>query len=756
MDNTVILFNAIMRTYRNAMVHFIREKLESKFGDDADRQLQSAFKEDEWQRLRENAAKSRSEESGKIVQELRDEFELLGVERFFNLFEKHFMVFCPRYADVPKKERNSAKKMLCDKLRHIKAVRDPVSHPITDDIDYNDAFQTLACAKQILDFCELPEAARSILNTQSALLGGVSSTEEKIVTVLPPQEEVVVNFIGRHKELEFLQDWLEKRPLKRSGLSGEGGKGKSAIAYAFARSIATRTDHEFEAVIWMSAKVRRFIDGQTVRVDRPDFHDRKSAAIKILDCFGEPFDENDHAANEEAALQFLNDFPTLLIVDDIDTVEQDGEDAIEFLIMTVPERTRSRVLFTSRRAMFGLKSCTNQVSGLTEDDGNRFIRDRCTLMGIPMKDVIGHEAAILDVTDSSPLFMEDLLRLSQAGLQIQEAIGLWKEKRGREAREYAIRREYELLSPDSQQVLLALASAGSFSVAELSRGLNWPLTQTTRALEDLQKMFLMPKRSTSQDGKLTLNRNTQMLVLDVFDSSDAMRRTKRVMDAASGTLVTKRSEDTKVGTALRRFGLLCQQFKFEEAERMCADLIATLPGRHELHSAIAYAQMKQSKDVDARSNFQRSHDLGTLKTDTYWHWCDLEASQKEWNESARVAELGLKRFPNDAGMLFKFGYAKHRLAREFFDDGLPDAGNSQLKEAIPMLENAFRRAIEQSDHRRILPGTLRALILSAECQEDIHAMVTHFAHADRYCPDDHRLKTERERLGKRYAVLGEK
>lgn len=756
MDNTVILFNAIMRTYRNAMVQFIRAKLTKRYGDDAENQMRSAFKEDEWQRLRENAAKSRSEETGKIVQDLKDEFELLGVERFFNLFEQHFVVFCPRYEGVPRKERNSAKQMLCDRLRHIKAVRDPVSHPITDDIDYNDALQTLACAKQILDFCELPEAARSVLNAQSALLGGVSSCEEKIVTVLPPQEEVVVNFIGRHKELELLQEWLGNRPLKRSGLSGEGGKGKSAIAYAFARSIATRTDHDFEAVIWMSAKVRRFIDGQTVRVDRPDFHDRESAAKKILDCFGEPFDDDDHSANEAAALQFLNEFPTLLIVDDIDTVEQQGEDAIEFLIMTVPERTKSRVLFTSRRAMFGLKSCTNQVSGLTEDDGSRFIRDRCTLMGIPLDDVLGHEAAILDVTDSSPLFIEDLLRLSQAGLQIQEAIGLWKEKRGKEAREYAIRREYDMLTPDSQQVLLALAAAGSFTVAELSKGLNWTLHQTTRALEDLQKMFLMPKRSTAQDGKLTLNRNIQMLVLDVFDGSDAMRRTKRLMDAASGTLVTKRAEDTKVGSSLRRFGLLCQQFKFEEAEAMCGDLIRTLPGRHELHSAIAYAQMKQNKDADARDNFQRSHELGTQKTDTYWHWCDLEASRKEWNESARIAQLGLERFPNDAGMLFKSGYAKHRLARELYDDGVVEEGIERLNEATAVLENAFRRAIEQSAQRGIIPGTLRALILSAECREDIHAMVTHFAHADQYCPNDHRLKTERERLGRRYAVLGER
>src|SRR6056297_3595916 len=121
MDNTVILFNAIMRTYRNAMVQFIRAKLSEEFDSDAEKEMKSAFKDEEWQRLRENAAKSRSEESGKIVQDLKDEFELLGVERFFNLFEKHFVVLCPRYAGVPRKERNSAKQMLCEKLRHIKA-----------------------------------------------------------------------------------------------------------------------------------------------------------------------------------------------------------------------------------------------------------------------------------------------------------------------------------------------------------------------------------------------------------------------------------------------------------------------------------------------------------------------------------------------------------------------------------------------------------------------------------------------------------
>ena len=350
-------------------------------------------------------------------------------------------------------------------MKQIKNMRDPVSHPITEDITYDDSANVLYCARKILDFCGLAEASSQILRLQRTLLGGFSNESDKTLTVLPPADEVVMEFVGRHRELAALSDWLSKGVSRRWALSGEGGKGKSAIAFAFGRSVASRDDHGLDAVLWMSAKRRRFVEGSAVLVDRPDFHDKASAIRAILSLFGAPGD-----AGDEIALNLLSDFPSLLIVDDIDTVEGEGEDAVQFLVMTVPERTKSKVLITLRRAMFGMSNLTTQVSGLSQQDGEDFIKSRCDLMGITAGPVLAVKEKLLDVTDSSPLFVEDLLRLSQSGFTIDKAIGLWAGKRGMEARKYAIQREYDQLDEDAKHVLLALSLQGPCGTEVLCRG----------------------------------------------------------------------------------------------------------------------------------------------------------------------------------------------------------------------------------------------------------------------------------------------
>jgi len=295
-----------------------------------------------------------------------------------------------------------------------------------------------------------------------------------------------MDFVGRHDELGALTEWLQTGATNRWALSGEGGKGKSAIAYVFARNVASSNDHGLDAVLWMSAKRRRFVEGKTILVDRPDFNDKDSAATAIITSFGE-LPANDNSENERRALELLTAFPTLLVVDDLDTLEADGEDAIQFLVMTVPERTRSRVLLTSRRAVFGMANLTTQITGLSPRDSDAFIKSRCDLMGMPAESILSLKDAILRVTDATPLFVEDLLRLIQSGLDVERAIGLWAEKRGAEARKYAMQREYDQLTDDAKDVLLALSLQGPCRGEDLCRGLNWTEERLLDGLQQLRK-----------------------------------------------------------------------------------------------------------------------------------------------------------------------------------------------------------------------------------------------------------------------------
>ena len=697
----------------------------------------------QWEEIKSAAEQRRSGGTGELSTSIRDEYELIGVEHFYNIFQAHFDLLCPVHAKKPKGEKNQACQVLLAWIKQIKNVRDPISHPTTDDISYDDSWNVLYNARKILDFCSLPEASSQILRLQKTLLGGFSYDRESILSDLPPPDEVVIDFVGRHSELATLNEWLSKHLSRRWALSGEGGKGKSAIAYAFAKSISCRDDHGLDGVFWMSAKRRRFVEGSTVLIDRPDFYNKETAIFAILRFFG----VEREGADEDTVFSLLTDFPSLLIVDDIDTVETEGEDAIQFLVMTVPERTKSIVLVTSRRAIFGMGNLTTQVTGLTPPDAEEFIKSRCDFMGIPSSHILDFKTKLLEVTDSSPLFLEDLLRLSQTGFSIERAIGLWASKRGIEARKYAIQREYDRLDDDAKQILLALSIHSPCDSDILCRGLDWSEERLLDALQQLQKMFLMPTNNPNGGKKgFTLGQNTQLLVQEVFSGTEAYRRMERSIKAATGDLRTLRSEDQRVSALLKQARYLAQS-KLEEAEKIVEDATERYPARSDLYATLAWIQRKSGNFASARMNFKRSHDLGACNADAYWHWSAMESRLDEWNASMKAAELGIAKYPEDQGLLFRLGSALQRQGKELMSEDDSDAGLKSLKRARAYLDRALNHENPDGRNRSLQPQIFRAMALTIESMEDWSALPDLFERWKSECPEDYTQETERQRLG---------
>jgi len=756
MDNTTIIYNSIQRIYRAALVHLIRSTFETS-NERGIKKIQELFGKKDfsgktyWETIKSAAEERRSGGTGELSTPIKDEYEIIGVEHFSNIFEKYFDLLCPIHASKPKKEKSQARETLLRWMKQIKNIRDPVSHPTTDDISYEDSFNALYCARKVLDFCQLPEASSQILRLQRNLVGGFFLNEERIASELPPPDEVVMEFVGRHHELAILNDWVNTRSSRRWALSGEGGKGKSAIAYAFAKSIANREDHDLQGVFWISAKRRRFVEGSTVLVDRPDFHNKETSISAILGFFGIAPED----AREEDLFDLLTNSPSLLIVDDIDTVETEGEDAIQFLLMTIPERTNSLVLVTSRRAIFGMANVTTQVTGLSPQDAEDFIKSRCHLMGIFPGSVLEYKEKLLEVTDASPLFLEDLLRLSQAGFSIEKAIGLWANKRGNEAREYAIRREYDQLSDDAKQILLALSVYGPCDSDLLCQGLDWDEERLLDTLQQLRKMFLMPgQQLVGGKQEFILGKNTQILVKDVFSSTQAYRRVERLMKAAAGRLQTTNSEDQKVSRILKRARtLVFQNHDLEQAEQLIEDTKNQYPGRSDLYAILAWIQRKNQDYASARMNFRRAHDLGTCNADAYWHWSEMEALNNEWNSSADAALLGIEKYPEDKGLLFRIGYALQRQGKELCKDNDLENGLKSLRKAGKYLERALDHDNLDRRNYTLKSKIFRSIALNIEALEIFSDLPTLFSRWEKECPDDYYMDSERERLSQKCPEL---
>ncbi len=757
MDNSTICYNAIQRHYRNALVELIRKRLIQEYGSSATSELKQLFtKKDSqtgttlWDKIRRAATERRSGGTGEVDVPIQDDFDLLGVEYFYNVFEKFFDIICFKHAEITNREKNQAKTTLLNWMRTIKNFRDPLSHPTTADFGFEDSANVLYCARKVLDFCELAEPASQILMLERRLLGGIHLVEDQIYTYLPPEDEVVVirDFVGRQHELNKLNDWFENPHAIRWALSGEGGKGKSAIAYFFARSLASRADTGLDAILWISGKRRRFIEGQTIDVNRPNFYDLSTAIQSIIEAYGFASEiSGELQSDKKLCIQLLTDNPALLIVDDIDTLENEAEEAIPFLLMDVPNITQSRILVTSRRALFGMRGSTTQITGLSSKDGEAFLRSRCDLMGIPKNSVLRLKDKVLEATDSSPLFIEDLLRLTQAGLDIERAIGLWSERRGEKARRYAMEREYERLDIDAKHLLLALSLQDFCSVDYLTKGLDWDLSRITNALEQLKLMFLVPSKGQVEDFKqLALNQNTKRLVLDVFEGTDSYRRIQRQMQAAMGQLTTKRQEDRLVSQTLRKARLLANQCRPDEAGQLLRSFLDDYPGRADIHANLGWIYKKQGHLTDAREEFRRAYQLQCRERDTFWHWSDLEAAEEEWATSEEIADLGLKIFPGDQGLLFRKGYALHRRAKEEYRQGMQDKAKKLCESAISYLDKSLKSGIGEGKNKNILAQTYRALVLSAEILQDGRKIKKYLGEWKYNCPSDENYISEYERL----------
>ena len=228
------------------------------------------------------------------------------------------------------------------------------------------------------------------------------------------------------------------------------------------------------------------------------------------------------------------------------------------------------------------------------------------------------------------------------------------------------------------------------------------------------------------------------------------------MQAAAGELVTKRGEDSRVGSTLRRVRLLSKQRRFAEAESEIKVQISEFPGRCELHAALGYVYKKRTRTVEAVEQFKWAHEFGKPRCETYWHWSEIEADREKWSESERIAKLGVASFRTDAGLLFRQGYALQRLGKEYVQTARRPEGLKKCADAQAVLERALQNCEADQSNRSLRTKILRTLVLSGEIREDIGLTVKFFAQWDTLLPGDPNFATEKDRLAQRYAVLSER
>ena len=243
--------------------------------------------EKEWDQLRLNAHERR--QTGEISSEIVDDFDLLSVNHFFNLFDAYYEKLNSPAIVQSDQQHKLSKQTVLQWIKTIKNLRDPLSHPSEQDFSYEDSFVLLDCARRVLLKLNLGDEAgqiKALLDDLSGRPLSMENSQEPLEGRLPPRESVVNDFIGRKTELDRLWEWFRDPVSRRWALAGEGGKGKSAIAYQFAADVMFSAPKPYQIVLWLSAKKQRFEEGVTKKIVEPDFYDVDSALSAILRYYG--------------------------------------------------------------------------------------------------------------------------------------------------------------------------------------------------------------------------------------------------------------------------------------------------------------------------------------------------------------------------------------------------------------------------------------------------------------------------------------
>lgn len=586
-----------------------------------------------------------------------------------------------------------------------------------------------------------------------------------LVTSLPSAEEVTTHFVGRRAELEQLREWLDDPQSRLRLLAGDGGKGKSAIAYQFATRTVAKPPTGLEGALWVSAKRRRFVEGLTQPISRPDFQNLDTLLDALARGYG--FDEYVDLPLQEkrsAILELLTDLPVLLIADDIDSLEGSGDDAFMFLISDVMQ-TRSKILLTSRDVKFGLNTVTIQVAGLIDTDAEGFIRSRVHLFALDATVFTSRVIReIMQVTDTSPLYMEDLLRLCMV-LPVADALARWRERSGDAAREYALKREFDRLPDSARRIVIAAClndSPISYTELQAVTGLSDQDMET--GINALQKLFLVSKPQLIEGvERYDVNLNTRTLVLETQrkEHPELMRQLTEAHRQVTGRV--DRQSGRELGSYIRQATALQSLGRDDEAEATILAALSTHPNHASLIAqlGIIASRRRPPNRTDARMHFVRAAQLKCRREQMYLLWAHLEESDHEWQAALNAIAQGRAHVGDTTQLLHEAGYAHSRWGQQLLRELHIERGTKELIEAHKCYRQALKKPEELMDEEelrlngRILRGL--ALAFEALCRVDRKYIQSAKYWAQRYLsehPGDERARELFDRIAVKYPDNG--
>ena len=349
--------------------------------------------------------------------------------------------------------------------------------------------------------------------------------------------------------------------------------------------------------------------------------------------------------------------------------------------------------------------------------------------------------------------MDDLLRLAKI-LDVNQAISIWTEKGGDEARKYALQREIEKLSLDGRKVLVAAAvQEEPISFAEMTNILEFSEERLLSALIELQTLFLFPKAPVVEgEQRYQINLNTKKLVRLVEGSNEFYARIENQSKALAGKLPTV--QHGLVASLIRQAMLRFNSGQQGDAESILLGAIEKYPNAADLHGVLGFMYRRMGRVADATTHFEAAYKLKSKNPETYLQWIKMEISEREWSKAIGVANQALKMVPDAYEIIERKVYALRQAGFDLHRGLHSEKAAKMWIEAVEEIARSMKSPETLASGSRQLNASMYyTMVICLDMLNEFRERNRWLDRWEREHPDDSMVAVEKEYLEKKRGSL---
>lgn len=504
------------------------------------------------------------------------------------------------------------------------------------EVKNRSSFSKNAIFARIDDACMPMNEDPSLLQfvCSDRILGG---SARRIEHNLPPRDPNLIAFVGRGEYLFKLWHWLIDRHTAVKTLTALGGTGKTAIAYEFCQQFLDDAPSWATKLIWLSAKRRSFsaVMGRYEEMTRTDF----STPIDFLESLAREcgaIDADIEAADGDQGelLDLVNDglraFPSLVVVDDIDTLRAEAQNNLFSVIQQLAGRLHDsgcRFLFTSRLEL-GADTQRIPVEGFEKREFAEYAKMVADERGVQINDAFIKQ--LHSASKGSPIFCASIIRLRTLGMDLHEAVRQWKGKDGEEVRRFAFERELRELTDSQTRTLFALCSLGVTTHLELKQVLEADEQVLNNDLARLREFHLYASGGDPRTGAKLEVPEPILLMRDILE--EKVLNPKRLAEECARLRRKTPHLDDRVSFAIRTTEALWKAGDFEAAEIAARNAAKDNKRSGDLQSVLAECQMRlvPPRMEEADKIFAVASQLKSRRIELLPTWLMAKAGLNDW------------------------------------------------------------------------------------------------------------------------------